>query len=312
MKDVVPRWNSFTKGDEIVWAVVQNEYIDQVLASKQPVKLKPDYAKKYNYRVATEAGFVYNNFNMDHPKLGHSTDKKQNAANKALRCAIRKSFSWPQRVDRFYLGIGEAYPGVIPPGVDGYDEKLPKESITQDIVGAKQLLKDYGWNKKNLPKIVYPAVAQVRSKQFFEQFRGNLSKIGYPKSKIRYKSYATFGDFSRAIKNRKTDLVPMAWGLDYPDAENTLGLFYGPNSSPGSNSGNYTNPEYDALFVKAAQMMPSKERTELYKKLNKIIIDDCATISGFSRTRIYVWHKNVAIWPQRDFVSNVFKYVDVN
>lgn len=312
VKQQSARWNSFTKDDEIVNTSLQNEQIETVLESKDPVKLRPEYAEKYNFRVATEAGFVFNVFNFDDEYFGHSDNPTTNAQNKALRCAVVKSFSWPERVSRFYLGLGHAYPGFIVPGTEGFDPAMDKSSITQDIVGAKALLKENGWNAKNLPVLYYPTVSSVRSKQFFEQFRGNLTKIGYPKNKIKIKTYATFGDFNRDIKNSKTQMVPMGWGLDYPDAENTLQLFYGPNHSPGSNSANYNNPEYNKLFAKASTMQPSPERTKIYQQLNQMLVDDCVGISGFSRTRVRMWHKNAVMWPQRDIMGNYFKYVDVN
>ncbi|CAG9000708.1 MAG: hypothetical protein CENE_02709 [Candidatus Celerinatantimonas neptuna] len=304
-------WNSFTKGNEIVNAGLSNDQMDQVLASKNPVKLKPEYAKKYFYRSAREAGFVYNLFNFDNQYFGYSKNPKTNAENKALRCAIIKSYDWPQQIRRFYLGIGHAYPGFIVPGTDGFDPNMDKSSIHQDISGAKKLLKEYGWNAHNLPVLYYPAVSSVLYRQFYEEFRGNLIKIGYPKNKIRFKPYATFGDFYRAVRNRKTQLVPMGWFLDYPDAQDTLQLFYGPYSSPGSNSANYNNPEYNKLFKKASAMQPSPERTKIYKKLNQILVNDCVGMGSFSQTDIILWHKNVVMWPLNHFIGNNFKYVDI-
>lgn len=43
------RLNSFTKGDEVQYLYLPNEYVDQVLASKRPVTLQPAYAEKYAY-----------------------------------------------------------------------------------------------------------------------------------------------------------------------------------------------------------------------------------------------------------------------
>ncbi|CAG9000709.1 MAG: Periplasmic dipeptide transport protein [Candidatus Celerinatantimonas neptuna] len=305
------RWNSFTKGNEIVNTKLTNDQMNEVLSSKDPVKLRPAYAKKYNYRVTTESGFVFNLFNFDNEYFGFSKNPKINAQNKALRCAIIKSFNWPQRINRFYLGLGHAYPGFIVPGTEGFDPNMNKSSITQDIPGAQKLLKKYGWNKHNLPVLYYPAMANVQDRQFFEQFRGNLLKIGYPKNKIKLKTYATFGDFNRDLKNSKTQLIPMGWSLDYPDAQNTLQLFYGPYRSPGSNSANYNNPEYNKLFEKASTLQPGPERTKIYRKLNQILVNDCVGIGSFSRTQIFLWHKNVIMWPQKDFLGNFLKYIDV-
>ena len=124
--------------------------------------------------------------------------------------------------------------------------------------------------------------------------------------------YATFGDIAKAWRNSELPIISKGWGLDYPDAENTLQLFYGPNRSPGSNDGNYTNPEYDELFRKAAVMLPSPERTEIYRRMNQMVVDDCAAITGLSRRGIALWHKNVVMLPDRNFVGGrVLKFVDV-
>lgn len=104
----------------------------------------------------------------------------------------------------------------------------------------------------------------------------------------------------------------LGWNLDYPDAENTLQLFYGPNKAPGSNSFNYENPEFDKLFESAKVMQPSVERTKLYQQLNQMVIDDCVVISGVSRNRIYLWHHNTIMYPDREILGGFFaRYVDV-
>jgi ABC-type transport system substrate-binding protein len=240
---------------------------------------------------------------MDDERVGYSKDKAREAKNKALRCAISKAFNWPERIDRFYYGIGEAYPGVIAPGIDGYDPNLSRESVTYDEEGAKKLLKDNGWTAANLPDIEYGGVSGVTTKQFFEQFRGWMRKIGYPIEKIKFKPYATFGDFSKAMKERKSQFHGLGWAIDYPDSENILQLWYGPNEAPGSNTANFKHPEYDKLYEMASVMQPGPERTKLYQRMNKILVDECVVIAGFSRTGIWVWHKDVIMYPDRDVIG---------
>jgi ABC-type oligopeptide transport system substrate-binding subunit len=102
------------------------------------------------------------------------------------------------------------------------------------------------------------------------------------------------------------------WGLDYPDAENTLQLFYGPNQAPGSNAANYVNPEYDALYERTGVMQPSPERTELYARMNQMLIDDCVGLMSLTRTRIYLWHRDVIGQPDRDILGGFWlRFVDV-
>ncbi len=304
------RWNSFNKGTEIQNTVIPIIQVDNVLLSKQkPYKLKPEYEKDCYVRDELDFGLVYSAFNMEDPNFGQSSDPEKNKKNKALRCAIRKAFNWPERIKRFYFGLGEAFPGVIQPGLEGYGD-LPNDSIVHDIAAAKKLLKDAGFTPSNLPVLEYSSVATMKDKQFFEQFRGWLKKIGYPSEKIKYRVFANFGDFITGIKEKQLVFFPLAWGLDYPDSENLLQLFYGPNESPGSNSTNYKNPEFDKMYEQAAVMLPGPVRTELYKKMNRIIVDDCVVIAGFSRVHMHFWHKNTIMFPTINII-NTLKFIDV-
>jgi ABC-type transport system substrate-binding protein len=306
------RWNSFTKGDEVQHTSIPNEQVDRVLASKRPVTLKPEFADKYHMYTGLEAGFIFQSFNMDFPEFGYHPDPQQEQRNKALRCAIIKAFDWEARNESFYLGLGELFPGIIVPVVPEYDPELPRESVTRDVAGARRLLAEHGFNADTLPELVYGTTGGVTQRLIFEQFRAWMMEMGYPRQKVRLKQYATFGDISKAWKESQLPYVAKGWGLDFPDAENTLQLFWGPNGSPGSNDANYRNPEYDRLYEEASTMLPSPERTELYQRMNRILIDDCVAITGMSRTRIYLWHKDVIAVPDREIVGGFFlRYVDV-
>ena len=196
--------------------------------------------------------------------------------------------------------------------VPAYDPNLSKDSITYDPDGARKLLAQFGWTAANLPRLEFANVASVTSTQQYEQFRGFLQKIGYPRDKIVIKNYATFGDFNQALKLSKVQFFGEGWGLDYPDSQDTLQLFYGPNHSPGSNNFNYENPQYDKLFEQASTMQPGSERDTIYHKLNQMVIDDCVVISALSRKRVYVWQKKVIALPDRQIEGGYFlRFVDV-
>ena len=107
-------------------------------------------------------------------------------------------------------------------------------------------------------------------------------------------------------------LITSSWTMDYPDAENTMQLYFGPNSSPGSNSSNYNNASYDQLFQRSASMQPSQERTRIYREMNRLVIADCATISGIARKLLFLWNKNALMLPDRSFVGGFFlRFVDI-
>jgi ABC-type transport system substrate-binding protein len=305
-------WASFTKGNEVQFGSPPIEQVDRVLASKNPVRLRPEYADRFQVYAGLEGGFVFTAFNMDFPEFGYHPDPERNRRNKALRCAIIKAYDWEARNQSWYFGLATYFPGIIVPLSPEYDPELSRASVTLDIAGARQLLRDNGWTAENLPTLVYGTTAGVTERLFFEQFRAWMVGIGFPHHKVVRKTYATFGDISRAWKRGELPLVAKGWGLDYPDAENTLQLFYGPNGSPGSNDANYRNPEYDRLYEQSSVMLASPERTAIYRRMNQLVIDDCVAMTGLSRMRIYLWHKNVIAVPDREIVGGFFmKYVDV-
>lgn len=312
IKEQSARWTSFTKGDEIQYTIVPKDQLEQLVDGKHPVTLKPEYAKQWNYYAALEAGFVYFGFNMDDPSIGYNDDPQQNKANHALRCAIRKAFNWKDFNRAFYNDIAAVYPGVIPPVVQTYDPNMSDASISYDPDGARKLLADNGWTGKSLPTLEFANTASVTNTQQYEQLRGFLQKIGYPREKVTRKDFATFGDFNQGLKQSKLQFFALGWGLDYPDAQNTLQLFYSPNHSPGSNNFNYANPEFDKLFEQASTLQPGPERNVIYHKLNQVVVDDCVVLSALSRTRVYVWQKNVIELPDRQIEGGYFlRFVDI-
>ena len=306
------RWNSFTKGTEIQFTTLPIEIADQVLYSKNPITLQPEYAETYHSYAGVEAGFIFQVFNMDFPEFGYNQDPAREARNNALRCAILKAVDWDQRNESFYMGLGNVFPGIIVPVVPEYDASLPRDSVTRDLEGARKLLRDNGWTAENLPEFIYGTTSGVTNRLQYEQFRAWLKEAGYPPEKIILKQYATFGDISKAWKESQLPWVAKGWGLDYPDAENTLQLFYGPNASPGSNDANYRNAEYDRLYEESSTMLPSHERTAMYRSMNRMLIDDCIAMTGMARTRIYLWHKSVIAMPDREIVGGFFlRFVDI-
>ncbi len=304
------RWNSFTKGNEIQYTTVPKDKQNTVILSRDPLQLHPQISQNYHHSYGMEAGFVYHGFNMDDPVFGNNGDPEHDQKSRALRCAIRKVHNWQQKNEAFYFGLGTIFPGIIPPSVPEYDPQLSQDSITHDVAGAKQLLLDHGWTE--LPTFEYHVAGSVLQKQFFEQMRGFLNDLDYPSRRIEYHPYPNFGSFNKAIKSRQAPFFFLGWTLDYPDAENTLQLFYGPNQTPGSNNFNYSNPLYDTLYEQSSVMQASPERTALYRQMNQMVIDDCVVISGLSRNKIHLWHKNVITYPDREIVGGFhLRYVDI-
>lgn len=306
------RWASFTSGREIQYASPPVEMMDAVLASKRPVRLRERYAERYHLGTGPEGGLVFYMFNMKDPRIGDHPDPEQAGRNHALRCAIRDAFDWEARNDRFYAGLGVVFPGALTPLLPEFDPELSRESVTRDQARARARLAAAGWTAENIPELDYGFVSAVIAREMYEGFRGAMSAVGIPGDRIRPRSYATFGDFNRALRQSELSIMGYGWSLSYPDAQYIFQLFYGPNAAPGANAANYRNPEFDRLYELSATMSESDERTALYRQMNQIIIDDCVAIIGLSRTRVNLWHKRVRGLPDREVLGGYWlRFVDV-
>jgi oligopeptide transport system substrate-binding protein len=305
------RWNALVSG-EVDFIKVPVSQFDRILQQRSPLVLKPEYADQYHFEAVPEAGFVYTNFNMADERIGYHPDAKQNQRNHALRCAMVKAFDWPKNNETFFYNIGRVFPGVITPMVPEYEPEGDSRYIERDLEGARALLQANNWNEETLPTLEYGFPNSVSERQAFEQFRNFMMDAGYPVKKIRPMIFATYGDYQRAYSQGKVTLMNSSWTMDYPDAENLMQLYYGPNAAPGTNSANYNNPHYNRLYENAAAMTESPERSLIYREMNQLLMDDCVSITGISRTLVFLWNKNAIMKPDRSFLGGYFlRFVDL-
>lgn len=306
------RWTSFQSPDGVDLVMVPPEMAGRVLESHRPLAFKPEIRDRYQSHAGTEAGMVFYGFNMDNPEIGYADDPDRQAHNRQLRCAMRDAFDWEARNDVFYHGLGRVFAGAIPPILTAYDPSLGQDSIERDVRGARARMEAAGWTAANVPELVYGLESSVPQRQMYEQFRAWMEQaIGFPARKLTPRSFASFGEYARAIGTRQLDIFLLGWTLAYPDAQYSLQLFYGPNAAPGANSMNYANPEFDRLFERASAMPASPERTRLYRELNRMVIDDCVIIGSLSRTRLHLWKRHLRMFPDREMVGGFFlRFVD--
>ncbi len=305
------RWNAFSAG-ELHFIKVPVSQFDNVLSQRSPLTLSPQYDGMYHFEASPEAGFIYTNFNMADPRIGYHPDQEQNHRNHALRCAMVKAFDWEKRNEIFFYDIGQVFPGIIPPSVPEYDADSDTSYVQRDLKGARELLLANGYDETTLPTLEYGFPNSVTERQIFEQFRNFMTDAGYPASKIRPLIFATYGDYQRAYSQGKVALINSSWTMDYPDVENNMQLYFGPNAAPGSNSASYNNPDYDRLYKTSAVLNESPRRTQIYREMNQLLMNDCVSITGISRTLLFLWDKETIMKPDRSFLGGYFmRFVDL-
>jgi ABC-type transport system substrate-binding protein len=136
----------------------------------------------------------------------------------------------------------------------------------------------------------------------------NLGAIGI---KVKF-NVNTWPEFSEKLRTKKAQIWGVAWGADYPDAQNFFQLFYGKNVSPGPNGANYVNPAFDKLYEQAMKMPIGIERTDVYKKMRDILAEDTPWVFNIHREGYYLSHPWVKNVKYNAFVSIIPKYVKID
>ncbi len=300
-----PMWLEFSKG-KLGYTQVPEEYFTEAfdLASRE---LKEDWLRK-GVRPHSNMllDFTFRGFNMEDELLGGYTPEKI-----ALRRAISYAIDLEEINKTFYNGRRIVYDGPIPPGLDGHPENHRAEAAARgpNLSKAQELLALAGYpNGEGLPPIRFVSSQTTLNNAVGEMVKRQLAEVN-----IKFEP--VYFDFSTMIENVNKKKAPMfgfAWASDYPDAENNLALFYGPNESPGSNHYNYKRPEYDALYEKILTMGPSDERTAIYEQMRDMVLEDCVYVGGMARERFYLinpWLRNCK--PTERYYG-WFKFLDVD
>ncbi len=259
----------------------------------------------------------YIGFNMDDPVVGgnpkEGADPERVAKARKLRQALTCAFN-SKEWERFYNNRVARATGPIPPGVAGYDSKPSPYPF--DLDKAKKLLAEAGYpdgidpetGKTLSLKMEVGSAASSEFRQSLELISAFMKKIGV-RIELSYNNWPTF---LSKMDRRQCQLYMLGWVADYPDAENFLQLFYGPNSSPGPNHSNYENPAFDELYRQIQTMPDGEERTAIYRKMADMVVEDAPWIFMHNPMSYGLYHAWVENYKPHDFPYSMGKYRKIN
>ena len=268
----------FLKGNIDFVNGLDQSYKDEVLTANG--ELKPRYAEKYTLAKQPYLNTEYLIFTVDTAQEGPQHDRR-------LRQAINLGFNRDNMMAYLRNNIGKpAHGGIIPLGMPG---NINGHGFTYDPQKAAQLLNEIKATYGTLPELTLTTVANYRD--LCEFIQSELGKLGLtinvdvvPPANLREQKAKGTLAFFRA-----------SWIADYPDAENYLSLFYGPNRSPnGPNYSRYYTANFDALYQKARAQTDDAKRVELYKRLDSLLVADCPIVPLFYDEVVRIYPKTIS------------------
>ena len=267
----------FVQGNLDFVSGLDASYKDDILTSSG--QLSPKYTNKFSMLRSPYLNTEYLGFFME------STTSE--VESKLIRQAINHGFDRKKMMLYLRNGIGiAANGGFIPKGLPGYDEF---SGYQYDPKKAKILVEEY----KNLSKNTSPTITISTNENylnFCEFIQRALLDIGItvtievmPSSSLK-----------TAKANGKLDVFRASWVADYPDAQNYLSLFYSENYTPnGPNYTHFKNATFDSIYTKAMSESNVEKRINLYKKMDKIVLEEAPIVVMFYDEVLRFTQKNI-------------------
>jgi oligopeptide transport system substrate-binding protein len=252
--------------DEIDVAEVDENYID--IATDENGPFYQELA------VFPDLSLFYIGFNTQKPPFDDANVRR------AFCHALNK-----ERIIKLTLkGMMTKADGILPQGLPGYNENL--KGIDYDVARAKELIASskYG-SAANLPPITLTTAGQGGSIPSYlgaivQDWQQNLGV----EVTIRQLEPETF---NYNLKEEADEMFVTGWIADYPDPQNFLDIMF--RTGAEYNTGNYSNPDLDALLDRAGVQPDETARFNLYQQAEQILVDEAACLPlWFGKTYLLV------------------------
>jgi ABC-type oligopeptide transport system substrate-binding subunit len=155
-------------------------------------------------------------------------------------------------------------------------------------------------------RIKYAARPDTQNRQLEELVKKNYDAIG-----VRMESQRDqFPELLKLEKQCKLFSREAAWVADYPDGDNFMQLWYGPNKMQ-SNNACVEIPEYDALYRKSTRMQAGPERDKIYQEMTRILEAYAPHRLTVMRYRNQLVQPRIEGYRRHPILPSTWQYVDV-
>lgn len=327
-KEQIPYWNKFLQGYYDASGIASDTFDQAVQFSGQgDVTLSEDMAKRgISLQTSLATSVFYLGFNMLDPLVGGQGDDQAREKARKLRLAVSIAIDQEEFISIFRNGRGVPSHAPVPPGIFGYRdadaaginpyvyEWRNGEAQRKGIEQAKKLLAEAGYPNGRDAKSGQPLLLHLDttssgadSKARLDWYINQFAKLG-----IQLVIRAT--DFNRLqdkLRRGTAQLYFLGWNADYPDPENFLFLFHGPQSrakTQGENASNYSNPEFDRLFERMKHMPNGPERMAIIDRMIALLRHDAPWVWSFFPKDYTLHHGWVHNRKPNQIANNGLKY----
>ena len=265
----------FVKGNLDFMNSLDASYKDELL--NPDGSLKEKYADRIDMVSTPFLNTEYLGFNME--------EKESPLRDRRLRQAISCGFDRGKMMQYLRNNIGApGTGGFIPKGLPGYSDC----GYQYDPERARKLLAAVKQERGELPKLKLSTTSNYLD--LCKYIQQQLGLLGLD-VQVDVNPPAAL---SEQVAQGKCQWFRKSWVADYPDAENYLMLFYGPNRTPaGPNYTRFNNRQADKLYLKMRTETDPDRRLQLYREMDSLVMQEAPVMVLYYDQILHFTHKNV-------------------
>jgi peptide/nickel transport system substrate-binding protein len=220
--------------------------------------------------------------------LGFNVEKKPFTDRK-----VRQAFSHAvnrEAITRDILkGTGIPAVGPLLPGTWAFEPNVRK--YPYDPAVAKKLLAEAGFPNGLEAELWVPESGSGMQApvEMATVIQANLATAGV---KAQLKTFE-WGSYLGKVRAEAPPLYALSWFLKSEDPDLSMYPLFFSKNQPLPNRANYNNPEVDQLLVQARQIADRGRRAELYRKAQRLIVEDAPMVFVDHEVQVVATRANV-------------------
>ena len=266
------------KLSRIVYRVYPGAQLDAMYEDFQRGSLEdsPIPAREYR-RIVANGRHVYVKRPMISVRFYGFNTRIKPFDDRRVRQALIHAIDREALIEEAFLGRYTPARGILPPGMLSFNPRL--RGYPYDPRAASELLGQAGYpGGRGLPPLVFwSSVKHEGIIREHEQIRKYLAAVGV---EAEFQYLADWPAYSKMLAEGKPPIFLYAWFADVPDPDNFLFQLF--HSRSPRNFTRYASRTVDDLLLQARRETDLSRRTELYRQVEQMVMNDAPIIP--------VWH----------------------
>jgi dipeptide transport system substrate-binding protein len=230
--------------------------------------------------------------------------KRKYLSDQRMREAMWLALDKKTYIQSVYGGHASAAASFLPPGIWSYDETLKDR---HDPERARQLVKAAGYDGTEFALFTRIG-GSIDGKRAAELMQADWAKVGI---NVRVQMME-WGEMLKRTGQGDHDITFLNWAGDNGDPDN----FFTPNLTcdavkGGGNKSQWCDPRFDALLDEARKTVDLAQRTELYKRAQRLLYDEVSVIPLVYPVNMTALNKRVHGFVPNPFANSDFRRVSV-